>query len=76
MKLAGERGLTLELTDAAKTRLPAQNDHPEWGARPLRRIIQKFVREPLADYLLEKNPSAGAKIKVDIDGKGLKIADF
>ncbi len=48
MKLAGERGLTLELTDAAKTRLLAQNDHPEWGARPLRRIIWKFVREPLA----------------------------
>jgi ATP-dependent Clp protease ATP-binding subunit ClpC len=75
-KLAGERGLTLELTEAAKTWLLAQNDHPEWGARPLRRIIQKFVREPLADYLLEKNPAAGAKIRVDVDGKELKIADL
>jgi ATP-dependent Clp protease ATP-binding subunit ClpB len=75
MKLAGERGLTLELTEAAKTWLLAQNDHPEWGARPLRRIIQKFVREPLADYLLEKNPPAGTKIRVDVEGKGLKIAE-
>jgi len=43
------------------------SDHPEWGARPLRRIIQKFVREPLTDYLLEKNPSAGMKILVDVE---------
>ncbi len=74
-KLAGERGLVLELTEPAKTWLLTQNDHPEWGARPLRRIIQKFVREPLADYLLEKNPAAGTKIKVDVEGKGLKIVD-
>jgi ATP-dependent Clp protease ATP-binding subunit ClpA len=75
MKLAGERGLTLVISESAKTWLLAQNDHPEWGARPLRRIIQKFVREPLADYLLEKNPPAGTKIRVDVEGKGLKIAE-
>ena len=76
MKLAGERGLMLELTEPAKTWLLAQNDHPEWGARPLRRIIQKFVREPLADYLLEKNPATGTKIKVDVEGEKLKMVDF
>jgi ATP-dependent Clp protease ATP-binding subunit ClpC len=75
MKLAGERGLTLEISESAKTWLLAQNDHPEWGARPLRRIIQKFVREPLADYLLEKNPPAGTKIRVEVEGKGLKMAE-
>ncbi len=75
MKLAGERNLTLDITDAARTWLLAQNDHPEWGARPLRRIIQKYVREPLADYLLEKNPAAGTPIKVDVEGNELKIAE-
>ncbi len=75
MKLAGERGLALELTEDARTWLLAQNDHPEWGARPLRRIIQKFVREPLADYLLEKNPGTGAKIKVDVEGEKLKMEE-
>jgi len=75
VKLAGERGLTLEVTEAAKTWLLAQNDHPEWGARPLRRIIQKFVREPLADYLLEKNPATGMKIKVDVEGEKLKMTE-
>jgi hypothetical protein len=33
------------------------------------------VRELLADYLLEKNPATGTKIKVDVEGKGLKIAE-
>ncbi len=76
MKLASERGLQIEVTDAARAWLIDQNDHPEWGARPLRRIIQKFVREPLADYLLDKNPQAGTKINVDVDGRELKIAEL
>jgi ATP-dependent Clp protease ATP-binding subunit ClpC len=64
MKLAAERGITLEIVDAARTWLLSKNDHPEWGARPLRRIIQKYVREPLADFLLEKNPPAGTKVEI------------
>jgi ATP-dependent Clp protease ATP-binding subunit ClpC len=75
VKLAGERGLALEVTEPTKTWLLVQNDHPEWGARPLRRIIQKFVREPLADYLLEKNPATGMKIKVDVEGEKLKMIE-
>jgi ATP-dependent Clp protease ATP-binding subunit ClpC len=74
-KLAGERGLTLEVTEAARVWLMSKNDHPEWGARPLRRIIQKYVREPLADYLLDKNPAAGTMVKVDVAGEELRIAD-
>ena len=76
MKLATEHGLTLDVTDAARTWLLSKNDHPEWGARPLRRIIQKYVREPLADYLLQKNPAAGAKIVADVGADGLKISDL
>jgi hypothetical protein len=33
------------------------------------------VREPLADYLLEKNPAAGTKIRVDVEGEKLKMAE-
>ncbi|MCB0228671.1 MAG: AAA family ATPase, partial [Anaerolineae bacterium] len=47
-KLLDARGMTLRVTDAAQAWLLAQNDHPEWGARPLRRIIQRYLREPLA----------------------------
>ncbi|MDQ1301854.1 MAG: ATP-dependent Clp protease ATP-binding subunit ClpC, partial [Chloroflexota bacterium] len=49
------------------------NDHPEWGARPLRRIIQKSLREPLADWLLTAAPAKGAQVAVDVDPGGLKF---
>jgi ATP-dependent Clp protease ATP-binding subunit ClpB len=48
-----------------------QNDHPEWGARPLRRIIRQHLREPLADFLLEKNPGAGTTIRIGAGKNGL-----
>ncbi|MBK6433638.1 hypothetical protein [Candidatus Amarolinea dominans] len=51
----------------------AQNDHPEWGARPLRRIIRKFVREPLADYLLTQEPPPGAVLRLDPGVTGLVL---
>ena len=64
-KLAAERGLTLDITAAAKQWMLAQNEHPEWGARPLRRIIQRSVREQLAEYLLRENPEAGTTVTID-----------
>ena len=75
LKLAGERGLTLDITEAARVWLMSKNEHPEWGARPLRRIIQKYVREPLADYLLDKNPAAGTRITIEVEGTELKFVD-
>jgi ATP-dependent Clp protease ATP-binding subunit ClpC len=74
-KMAEERGLKLEFTDAAQKWMLAQNDEPEYGARPLRRIIRRFVREPLADFLLRVNPPAGTQVRVDApDDTGLKFA--
>ncbi len=70
-KLAAGRGLTLEVTEPARTWLLAQNDHPEWGARPLRRIIQRHIREPLADFLLEADPPPGTIVRVDRGADGL-----
>ncbi len=63
--LAEGRGLQIEFTQAARDWMLAQNDHPEWGARPLRRIIGRSVREPLADYLLTSNPTPGTTVKID-----------
>jgi ATP-dependent Clp protease ATP-binding subunit ClpC len=73
-KMADERGLKLEFTDASQVWMLAQNDEPEYGARPLRRIIRRYVREPLADFLLKVNPPAGTLVRVDAsDGDGLKF---
>jgi ATP-dependent Clp protease ATP-binding subunit ClpC len=73
-KMLRGQGVTLEITEPAKAWMLDQNDHPEWGARPLKRIIQKHLREPLADWLLTAAPEKGAKIVVDVDDKGLTFA--
>jgi len=69
-KLAEGRGLKLEISEPAQDWLLAQNDHPEWGARPLRRIIERHVRQPLADALLAAEVKAGTVVRVNVqDGK-------
>ncbi len=73
-RMAEERGLSLEFTDKAINWMLAQNDEPEYGARPLRRIIRRSVREPLADYLLTANPSPGTQIEIDaVGGKNARL---
>jgi ATP-dependent Clp protease ATP-binding subunit ClpC len=76
-KLAQERGLTLTFNEAAVKYLLSLNDEPEYGARPLRRIIRRNLREPLADFLLKANPPAGTEVKISGSrkkGSGLKFA--
>jgi ATP-dependent Clp protease ATP-binding subunit ClpC len=68
------RGVSLEVGEAARTWMLTQNDHPEWGARPLRRIIRRYLREPLADYLLAADPRPGARVVIGADDKGLTFA--
>jgi ATP-dependent Clp protease ATP-binding subunit ClpC len=70
-KLLEARGVEIEISPNSYTWLLAQNDHPEWGARPLRRIIRRYLREPLADYLLAADPKPGAKVWVDASEEGL-----
>lgn len=70
-KLLAGRGMRLEVDDAAEAWMLAQNDHPEWGARPLRRIIQRYLREPLADYLLRHDPPPGTVVRVTMGTAGL-----
>ncbi len=73
-KMAQERGLEMDFSEAAIAWMLAQNDEPEYGARPLRRIIRRFVREPLADFLLKANPPAGTRIRIDANASGLQFA--
>ena len=78
-KLARERGLTLTFTDGAKKWLLDQNDEPEYGARPLRRVLRRNLREPLADFLLRSNPPEGTEVRVSSSrkrGGGLKFAAY
>ena len=68
--LARERGLELTFSPAAKQWMLEQNDEPEYGARPLRRILRRNLREPLADFLLRYNPPEGTEVHIDSSGAG------
>jgi len=60
-----ERKLSLELTDAAKEVLAEAGWDPTYGARPLKRALQRLVENPLAQRLLEGEFSEGDTIRVD-----------
>jgi ATP-dependent Clp protease ATP-binding subunit ClpC len=65
LELAGRQRIALTITPEARRWLLTQNDQPEFGARPLRRIISRYLREPLADFLLSQQRSDQAKVIVD-----------
>ncbi len=72
--MAGDRGLQLTFTDKSIEWMLDQNDEPEYGARPLQRIIRRQVREPLADFLLKTNPPSGTEVVIDaVGGKNARL---
>ena len=60
-----ERKLSLELTDAAKEVLAEAGWDPTYGARPLKRALQRLVENPLAQRLLQGEFAEGDTIRVD-----------
>jgi len=67
--LLAERNITLELTRAAKEVLLSEGYDPAYGARPLRRTIQRMIQDPLALQILEGKVLPGDHVLVDRDGK-------
>ena len=57
--------VAIELTEGAKEVLVEQGFDPAMGARPLRRAIQRFIEDPLADFVLGRELSPGSTIVVD-----------
>jgi ATP-dependent Clp protease ATP-binding subunit ClpB len=68
-KLLAERQITLELTPAAEELLLREGYDPAYGARPLRRTIQRLIQDPLAMQILEGKVLPGDHIRVDRDGQ-------
>jgi ATP-dependent Clp protease ATP-binding subunit ClpC len=60
-----ERALQLELSEGAKEMLVDKGWDPSMGARPLRRAIQRYVEDPLADFVLRSQVPEGSTVKVD-----------
>ncbi|AAW39316.1 ATP-dependent Clp protease ATP-binding subunit [Dehalococcoides mccartyi] len=69
-----ERKLKLELTDAAKGWLAKVGYDPAFGARPLRRAIERYIESPLADKLLRNEFSENATILVDKADEALSFS--
>jgi ATP-dependent Clp protease ATP-binding subunit ClpB len=68
-----ERRIALELTDAAKEALAEAGWDPAYGARPLKRAIQRLVENPLALRLLEGDFADGDAIRVDAEGGEIRF---
>ena len=62
-----ERRLTLVVSDAAEEWLAATGYDPDYGARPLRRVLQRSIEDPLALALLEGRYLEGATVTVDVE---------
>jgi ATP-dependent Clp protease ATP-binding subunit ClpB len=73
-KLLEDRKITLELRPAARAWLADKGYDPAYGARPLKRVIQKNVQDPLAELILAGEIHDGEKVVVDADAAGLVIA--
>jgi len=66
-KRLAARGLGLTLTDAAKKLLGEEGYDPQFGARPLKRVIQQRLENPLAKRLLQGEFNEGETVHVDVD---------
>jgi ATP-dependent Clp protease ATP-binding subunit ClpB len=70
-KLLADKKITLELTPAAKLYLGEAGYDPVYGARPLKRAIQRELQDPLALALLEGRIHEGQRVRVDASSEGL-----
>ncbi|HUI82861.1 MAG TPA: AAA family ATPase [Candidatus Binatia bacterium] len=71
--LLAERRITLELTDSARQLVLREGYDPNFGARPLKRCIQRLVQDPLAVKILHEEVHDGDRVLVDADEDKLKF---
>jgi ATP-dependent Clp protease ATP-binding subunit ClpB len=70
-KLLADRNLTLEVSEAAKKHLAEEGYDPAFGARPLKRAIQREIQNPLALAVLEGRFNDGDRIIAEVEGDAL-----
>jgi ATP-dependent Clp protease ATP-binding subunit ClpB len=72
-KLVADLGLVLEVSEAAKAFLAKDGFDPVYGARPLKRAIQRQIQDPLALHLLDEEVAEGTVIRVDVAKEGARL---
>jgi ATP-dependent Clp protease ATP-binding subunit ClpB len=73
-KRLGTQNLHLELSPKARAYLAKEGYDPAYGARPLKRVIQQKILDPLSMEILDGRIHEGQTIKADLDGDGLKFS--
>ncbi len=66
-----DRDMTLTMTDAAKELIAKESYDPQYGARPIKRYLQKHVENELASMIIRGDLVDGGKVTIDSDGKTL-----
>lgn len=73
-KLLKDRKVTLDLTDGARAWLGRVGYDPVYGARPLKRAVQRYLQDPLADLILRGEVPDGSRVRVDEGDGALKLS--
>jgi ATP-dependent Clp protease ATP-binding subunit ClpB len=71
--LVAEQKITLEVTPEARALLAEESYDPAFGARPVKRCLQRRVRDPLAEQILTGQLAPGANVRVVREGSALRI---
>ena len=74
-KLLTDRKIAITLTDEARFWLAEKGYEPSYGARPLKRVIQKHIQDPLAELILAGLVKDGDTVPVTIGPAGLMLGD-
>jgi ATP-dependent Clp protease ATP-binding subunit ClpB len=73
-KLLKDRKVTLDLTDGARAWLGRVGYDPVYGARPLKRAVQRYLQDPLADLILRGEVPDGSRVRVDEGDGALQLS--
>lgn len=66
---AGELGFTLTITEDMKNHLVEVGYDPQFGARPLKRAIQKWIDDSVTEYIIDNNPKEGSELNVNYNSE-------
>ncbi len=73
-KLLDERDIEIELSPAAREWIANEGYDPAYGARPLKRVIQRNLQDELAEQILRGKIIDGQKVTVDVEGEKLAFS--
>jgi ATP-dependent Clp protease ATP-binding subunit ClpC len=73
-KILAESGINFEITDKAKKRIAEEGYDPDFGARPLRRAIQRLIENPLSEEILRGTLKRGDRVVADLKDNSIVFA--